>query len=152
MQIQLFEFTLLNMFEECLYFNSNALARTVSRIWTDAYKPFDLSPPHAFLLRVVLAKPGLMPRELAKELSLSRSTVTRFLDSLEKRDFLLRKMTAQDGREVQVYPTKKAIQIHRELDRTGGTLSKLMRELFGQDDLSKTVSNLRKLQSILKEH
>ena len=140
------------MFEECLYFNSNALARTVSRIWTDAYKPFDLSPSHAFLLRVVLAKPGLMPRELAKELSLSRSTVTRFLDSLEKRDFLLRKMTAKDGREVHVYPTKKAIQIHKELDQAGGTLSKLMRDIFGQDDLSKTVSNLRKLQTILKEH
>jgi len=65
------------MFENCLYFNSNALARTVSRIWTEAYRPFDLSPPHAFLLRLVLARPGLMPRELANELSLSRSTVTR---------------------------------------------------------------------------
>tara|TARA_R110002167_G_C12653454_1_gene649342 strand:- start:666 stop:1088 length:423 start_codon:yes stop_codon:yes gene_type:complete len=139
------------MFEECLYFNSNALARTVSRIWAEAYKPFDLSPPHAFLLRVVLAKPGLMPRELAKELSLSRSTVTRFLDRLEKRDFLLRKMTTQDGREVQVYPTKKAIQIHKELDQTGGSLSELMREFVGQDDLSQTVSSLRKLQTILEE-
>ena len=66
------------MFEECLYFNTNSLARTVSRIWAEAYRKFDLSPPHAFLLRAVLAKPGLLPRELAEELNLSRSTVTRF--------------------------------------------------------------------------
>lgn len=137
------------MFEECLYFNSNALARTVSRVWAEAYKPFDLSPPHAFMLRVVLAKPGLMPRELAKELSLSRSTVTRFLDSLEKRDFLMRKMTTQDGREIQVYPTKTAIEIHEQLDQTGRNLSKLMGKVIGQDDLSQTVSNLRELQKIL---
>jgi len=137
------------MFEECLYFNSHALARTVSRIWTGAYKPFDLSPSHAFLLRVVLAKPGLMPRELAKELSLSRSTVTRFLDSLEKRKLLVRKMTTQDGREVQVYPTKAAIEIHEKLDQTGKKLTKLMGKIIGQDDLSKTVSNLRRLQNIL---
>jgi DNA-binding MarR family transcriptional regulator len=137
------------MFEECLYFNSNTLARTVSRIWTEAYKPFDLSPPHAFLLRVVLSSPGLTPRELAEALHLSRSTVTRFLDSLEKRNFLIRKMTAQDGREIQVFPTESAIEIHNMLDQTGKNLTRLMGEIIGQDNLSQTVINLRKLQSIL---
>ncbi len=138
------------MFEECLYFNSNALARTVARIWAEAYKPLDLSPPHAFMLRVILAKPGLMPRELAEELTLSRSTVTRFLDSLERRDFLVRKMTTQDGREVQIYPTDQAIAIHKELDQTGKKLSMLMSELIGQEDLSITITNLRKFQKILE--
>ncbi len=138
------------MFEECLYFNSNALARTVSQIWTEAYKPFGLSPSHAFMLRAVLAKPGLMPRELAKELRLSRSTVTRFLDSLEERKYLIRKMTTQDGREIQVFPTKKAMQIHQDLDRTGKNLSKLMGKTIGQDDLAQAVANLRKLQNILE--
>lgn len=138
------------MFEECLYFNSNALARTVTRIWTEAYKSFDLSPPHAFMLRVVLAKPGLMPRELATELNLSRSTVTRFIDSLEKRGFLVRKMTAQDGREIQIFPTKSALAIHQELDRTGKQMSTLMHEVIGQQEISETVANLRKFQKILE--
>ncbi|PLY03036.1 MAG: MarR family transcriptional regulator [Desulfuromonas sp.] len=138
------------MFEECLYFNSNALARTLTRIWTEAYKSFDLSPPHAFLLRVVLAKPGLMPRELAAALSLSRSTVTRFLDSLEKRGFLERKMLARDGREVQIFPTESAQSIHEELDQTGKRLTKLMHELIGQQEVSDTISNLRKFQKTLE--
>lgn len=138
------------MFEECLYFNSNALARTVTRIWADAYKPFDLSPPHAFMLRVVLAKPGLMPRELAAELSLSRSTVTRFLDSLEKRGFLVRKVTTQDGRELQIYPTASSLKIHADLDQTGKQLSKRMGDLIGQTELSSTVDNIRKFQKALE--
>jgi len=139
------------MFEKCLYFNSNALARTVSRIWTEAYHQYNLSPPHAFLLRVVLAKPGLFPRELADELNLSRSTITRFLDSLEKRDLLVRKTTNKDGRELRVYPTKAAKEIHKKLDDIGGTLTKLMAEMFGKDELSQIVVKLREMQKYLKE-
>lgn len=138
------------MFEECLYFNTNALARTVTRIWTEAYKQFDLSPPHAFLLRVVLARPGLLPNELAIELGLSRSTVTRFLDSLEQRDFLKRKPTGKDGREVQIYPTARAEKIHRQLDSTGQELTKRMRTLFGNEEISATVETLRKLRRDLE--
>lgn len=138
------------MFEECLYFNSNALARTVTRIWAEAYKPFGLSPPHAFLLRVVLARPGLMPRELALELALSRSTVTRFLDSLEKRGFIARKMAAVDGREVHVFPTEMAKGLHRELDATGKKLSQRMAEIIGREDLSLAVSNLRQMREFIE--
>lgn len=137
------------MFEECLYFNTNSLARTVNRIWTAAYRQSDLSPPHAFLLRVVLAKPGLLPRELAGELNLSRSTITRFLDSLEKRDLLARMPTKKDGREVQVFPTKEAKEIHQELDDIGRNLTKLMREKIGKNDLSQAVAKLREMQKSL---
>ena len=139
------------MFEECLYFNSNALARAVTKIWTDAYKVYDLSPPHAFLLRLVLAKPGLLPRELAAELSLSRSTITRFLDSLEKRDLLTRKPTGTDGRELQVFPTEQAQAIHQQLDATGAELTRQMRALVGTDDLTVMVADIRKVQMMLDD-
>jgi DNA-binding MarR family transcriptional regulator len=137
------------MFEECLYFNSNALARTVSRIWTEAYRQFDLSPSHAFLLRVVLAKPGLLPRELAEELNLSRSTITRFLDSLEQRNLLIRKPTTEDARELQVYPTRTAKAMHQKLDSTGENLTRLMGKILGKNEVSQTVVKLRKLQKSL---
>ena len=139
------------MFEECIYFNSNALARTVSRIWTEAYQQFNLSPPHAFLLRVVLAKPGLFPRELAEELNLSRSTITRFLDGLEKRGLLVRKPAEKDGRGLQVYPTRTAKEIHQKLDDIGGRLTKLMAEIVGKDELTQTVAKLRQVQKSLKK-
>lgn len=139
------------MFEDCLYFNSNALARTVTRIWTNAYKPFDLSPPHAFLLRVVLVRPGLMPRELARELNLSRSTITRFLDSLEERGFLVRRLESTDGREMLIYPTDQSLAIHKQLDDTGKQLTRQMRELMGEEDLKLTISNLRKFQNALSD-
>lgn len=140
-----------NMFEECLYFNSNAMARAVTRLWSEAYGRYGLSPSHAFLLRVVLAKPGLLPGELAEELDLSRSTVTRFLDSLEQRNFLIRKQTKEDGREFEVHPTSKAKAIQRDLNSTGAKLTIRMGELFGERDLSRTVKMLRKMKKSLDD-
>jgi len=139
------------MFEECIYFNSNALARTVTRIWTEAYKEYDLSPPHAFLLRVVLAKPGLLPRELAKELKLSRSTITRFLDSLEKKELLIRQSVETDKREFKVFPTKKSKKIHNQLDKTGKNLSSKIGAIVGTEELSKTLKKLRKIQKQIEK-
>jgi len=140
------------MFEECLYFNSNALARTVTRIWKEKYRQFNLSPPHAFLLRVVLAKPGMLPRELAEELNLTRSTITRFLDSLEKQNLLVRKTTGSDGREVQIFPTQKAEKIQIQLNDTGKELTQLMKDILGNEELSEVVSTLRQIKKSIDKN
>ena len=80
---------------------------------------------------------------------MSRSTITRFLDSLEKRNLLARKPTKKDGRELQVYPTKAAKEIHQDLDDIGRNLTKLMRDKIGKDDLAQTVAKLREVQKFL---
>jgi len=139
------------MFEECIYFNGNALARSITRLWTEAYKEYDLSPPHAFLLRVVLAKPGLLPRELAHELKLSRSTITRFLDSLEKRGLLIRQTVETDKRELKVFPTKKSLEIHKKLDNTGKNLSSKMADIVGNKELTELLTKLRKIQKTIEK-
>ena len=139
------------MFEQCLYFNSNALARTVSRMWAEAYKKFDLSPPHAFLVKVVLTNPGISPRGLAEDLSLSRSTVTRFLDSLEKNGFVRRESIGKDGREIQVYPTDKAKNIRDQLNETRTELMERISTLLGDDEMPKTVATLRKTRNALEK-
>lgn len=139
------------MFEKCLYFNSNALARSVTRIWADAYKQYDLSPPHAFLVRVVLSSPGILPREIAEKLNLSRSTVTRFLDSLEKKGFLKRKTISGDGREIQVFPTSQAVEIHDGLLKTRKELMEKMESIFGENEILETVGKLREVRRKLEK-
>lgn len=137
------------MFEECLYFNSNALARSVSRLWTEAYKPLGLSPAHAFLLRAVLARPGIMPSELAQELHLSRSTVTRFLDSLAKRGFIIRNTVSGDGREISIFPSDQALSIKKELNLIGKQMTKKMHDCIGRDNVLETVKSIRDFQEII---
>lgn len=129
------------MFERCLYFNSNALTRRINKIWDNAFEEFGLSPAHAYLLRLVLNKPGFSQKEIAKELSLEKSTVTRFIDVLEKKGYLLRK---KSGRNQTIVPTALAKNIEHRLNQIGDRLYQRMVNLFGQNDLSEFVAKLRK--------
>ena len=70
------------MFEHCLYFNTAALARMLEKAWAEAFRPFDLAPPQAFMLRAVLDHPGRSPSELAQIMVIAKPTATRCLDGL----------------------------------------------------------------------
>jgi DNA-binding MarR family transcriptional regulator len=135
------------MFERCLYFNVNALARSVNRIWEDAFAEFGLSPSHAYLLRVVLAQPGLTPKQVGLELKLEKSTVTRFLDALEKKGFVRRKKgVSGDAREQGIYPTAKSQKIAERLERKGDELYQNMINKIGKTQLSDLVKQLRRIE------
>ena len=139
------------MFERCLYFNINALTRAVNRIWNEAFDEFDLSPSHAYLLRLVLSSPGLSPKQISRELKLEKSTITRFLDSLEKKDFIRRqKGISSDAREQGIYPTKKSEKIAVQLEEKGNELYKKMIKSIGKSDLTELVGELRKTEKSIK--
>jgi len=137
------------MFERCLYFNTQNLARTVNRIWTEEFKQYGLSPAHAYLLRMVLAEPGLLQREIGAQLGLSKSTVTRFIDSLEERGFLSRKVSNADGRESTIQPTRKARAIHKQLEASGNKLYQRMVSTLGEETVKSTVGKQRKIRGVL---
>ena len=131
------------MFEKCIYFNTNALARQVNKIWDDAFKPLGLSPSHAYVLRVVLKQPGISMKQIAEELELAPSTVTRFVDSLINNDFLKRIADEDDKRGTLVMPTKKGKKIHKALEKTGQGLYSQMNQLIGKKAFSELISDMR---------
>lgn len=139
------------MFERCLYFNINALARAVNRIWDEAFAEFGLSPSHAYLLRLVLSKPGLTNKRIGEELKLEKSTVTRFLTALEQKGFISRnKGVNRDARELGIYPTEKSEEIALQLEAKGNELYQKMTESVGQNSLTDLVGQLRETEQNLK--
>jgi len=138
------------MFDHCLYFNTTALARRLEREWTEAFAMFELSPPQAFMLRVILAKPGLLQRELADELSIARPTATRALDFLQTKGLIERRGRDGDGREVCIHPTKDAIAIHAALNKASGTVTSKLKSLLGDAEFGETVSKIRGVRSALE--
>jgi len=135
------------MFERCLYFNLNALTRKVNKIWEQAFREFGLSPAHAYLLRLVLANPGITQTGIATELKLAKSTVTRFVEALEAKGYLLRN---KSGREQLVFPTKMAKAIGAQLEQEGNTLYRRMIKNLGNDALVQLVGDLRDAGGKLK--
>ena len=74
-----------SQYAECLYFTSSALARKVEKMANECWKQVDLSPSHAYLLMAVLEEPGMQPGNLAEQLQLTPSTITRLIEKLEEK-------------------------------------------------------------------
>lgn len=138
------------MFDHCLYFNTTALARRLEREWATAFEPFDLSPPQGFLLRAILAAPGVPQRELAAMLAIARPTATRALDQLSDKGYIERKASAGDGREVCIFPTDKASAIQVRLNEASGRVTHRLKRFLGEEVFEETVAKVRGVRSALK--
>jgi MarR family transcriptional regulator, temperature-dependent positive regulator of motility len=138
------------MFDHCLYFNTSALARQLEREWGQAFKSFDLTPPQAFMLRAVLERPGLLQRELADELAISRPTATRALDGLEAKKLIERRASEADGRESVIYPTGKAMALGTALNEASGAVTTRLKRMLGASDFVETVEKVKGVRSALK--
>jgi DNA-binding MarR family transcriptional regulator len=132
------------MFDRCLYFNSNVFARKIEKLWIDAYAELGLAPAHAYLLRLVIEKPGLAQRDIAVELSLEKSTVTRFVDKMVAEDYLYRAISPTGNLKEQcIYATDKALQLQVALTETGNRLYKKMQGIFSVEELTEMVKWMR---------
>ncbi len=138
-----------DMFERCLYFNTNALARALDRRWRAAFCRFNLSPAHAYVLRMVLHQPGLTQQKLAAAMKLEKSTMARFLDGLEKKTLIARRMADSDQRQKLILPTSRAVAIHDDLEKTGAELYGAMVAAMGAQNVKALVTLLRAAQNAL---
>ena len=137
------------MFERCLYFNLNALARRLNRLWEEAFRAHGLSAPQGYLLRAVLEQPGISHKGLAEALVLEKSTVTRFVNALEKRGLVAREPGA--GREVAVTPTDEARALAAELETDAKRLNKTLRKRLGKKETRELVERLQRAAELIDE-
>lgn len=138
------------MFDHCMYFNTAALARRLEQEWSDAFAPFGLTPPQAFMLRAVLARPGLLQRELSAELSIAKSTATRAFDFLEAKGYIERRSGMADAREKCIFPTPAAVAIQTALNDASGVVTARLKKLLGAPAFSETVSMIKGVRSALE--
>jgi DNA-binding MarR family transcriptional regulator len=138
------------MFDHCLYFNTTSLARVVEREWTQAFKPFGVTPSQGFMLRLVLARPGLSQYEIAGELTISRPTATRLIDGLQALGLVERRAAEHDGRHWSVHPTRKALAMEEGLNTASGAVTRRIQQQIGRDNFQETVGKVRAVCSALK--
>ena len=137
------------MFDHCLYFNTTALARLLERAWTAAFADFELTPPQAFMLRLVLDQPGLSQRDLAEAMTIARPTATRVLDGLEARRLVRRRAGDADAREQRIHPTAEAEAIRDGLNAASGQVTRRLKALLGPQVFEQTVSKIRAVRTAI---
>jgi len=101
------------------------------------------------LLRVILEKPGSYQNALAKEMNITKPTASRGLDGLEKLGLIERLPSADDAREIEVHPTKKAKAIKDGLNAASGEVTKKFKKLLGANEFLDVVGKLRGISEVL---
>lgn len=139
----------MDMFDHCLYFNTTALARVLERRWAKAFKPFGLTPSQAFMLRVVLGKPGLLQSELATAMVITRPTATRTLDGLQELGLVERRSTGVDGRESAIYATDLSVAMREQLNAASAHVTTHLKKEMGADNFNQAVNQARSVRTIL---
>lgn len=139
------------MFEQCLYFNLNALTRKVNRIWESEFRQTGLSASHAYVMRLVLSEPGIFQKQIAEELHLDPSTVTRFVDALVERRLARRDTNHTDRRSAAVFPTAEGKRLQKKLEKSGDNLFQTVRARLGDKHVQELVTALREARSTLEK-
>lgn len=126
-------------YAQCLYFTTSALARKVEKLALESWKPVALSPSHAYLLLAVLQEPGLQPSQLADELQLQPSTITRLVQKLEQGKLVARTV---EGRLTNIYPTPKAKELYPQMRACLQEFTTAYAAIFGEEEGSKLVQTV----------
>lgn len=97
--------------------NINVISRCAHAYRSDSLEGSGLGASHYFYVMQVCANPGISQEQLAKNLYINKSSVTRAIAALEENGFVERRPCEEDKRVTRVYPTDKATEILPEVRR-----------------------------------
>lgn len=98
-----------------------------------------LSSSLAFLLMTVINKPGISPMEICDIMFLAPSTVTRFLDKMEKDLYVFRE---KHGKNIKVHPTQQGVDLRDELQNSWERLNMRYSAILGKESTTNLLDNL----------
>lgn len=103
-----------HLFHACLYFNANVFSRHLTKIADQAFSDTGISAPHASVMLMIYDNPGISPKDLSQALMLSPSTITRFIDSLIRKNLVTRKT---HGKSAFIYTTSEGNKLKPAIAR-----------------------------------
>jgi DNA-binding MarR family transcriptional regulator len=114
----------------CMYFTANRLSRAITRVADEAFAATGLTPAYGYLIRLVIGAPGITQKELSEKLYITPSTLTRFIDKLEGKQLVKRKV---QGKTVLVYPTDKGLSMEQSLRQASRKLKESYEAILGRE-------------------
>lgn len=132
----------------CLYHAANAMARSISRIADEEFAEADISPTQGFIVMTVVKRPGIRAGDIAKEMQLTPSTITRMLDKLEERGFVSR---SSEGKAMLVYPTPEALGAEQRIKTAWGKMYGRYAQALGHENGATLAQALNKASALLDQ-
>ena len=110
-----------------------------------------LCPSHHAFVLTVCRMPGCSQEEIASELCLNKSTVTRTLAHLEDQGYISREQSAVDRRQLLVYPTEKMLDALDEIRSVSREWNSLISEGIDEGELEVFYSVLSQMEQRAKQ-
>jgi DNA-binding MarR family transcriptional regulator len=120
----------------------------MNNIAEEAFKDMDITTTQGFTLILIEEKNMHTPSEIAKELKMNPSTITRFMDKLEKLGYIER---VYHGRKTEVITTLKGREKLAEIFDCWKKIHDLEIELFGDAAVRQLSEGIKKANKVLAE-
>jgi DNA-binding MarR family transcriptional regulator len=137
----------MSMYDHCLYFNLSALNRRITKIWEEEFGTLGLSPSHGYILAAIFEERGISHKALCELMEMDPSTITRFLDKLEKKGLII-KSNKWKGATFQI--THEGNLTSRKIIKLMGKLFNRMQTQFGKSEFSDLVDRLQRTRRSIK--
>ena len=111
----------------------------------------DLQSCHYAFVLAICREPGRSQEEIAKELCVNKSTVTRHLNYLEEADYIIRTPLPNDKRQFSVFPTEKMLSVLPEIRMASMEWMTLISQGIPQEDLDIFDSVLSRMEEKARE-
>lgn len=113
---------------------------------------FDITPEQWMLLVHLWQKDGMSQNEIAQNCAKDKTTITRAIDTLEKRGMVKRVKDDEDGRVNNIFLTEKAKQMHAEVIPTIRQTNEEAQIGIGLYDIEITKETLKKIYNNLSPY
>ena len=134
-------------FNQSLYYQSNRLARKLSKIAEDAFKPSGLAPTYAYLLMLLDQWKELSLSDISTGLDIDPSTTTRFIDRLLKKELVRRR---KEGRYGYISLSPKGISKMPQIRECNDNLEIQITKMFGPKTSNKHTEYLSEIINKIK--
>lgn len=135
------------LINECLYFTANKLARVITKMAEEEFMICGLSPTYAFFVNIVNERDGLSQKEIGGILHIKPSTITRFVDKLEAKELVKRKIS---GKKSLIYSTEKGRNIQSDIDKAWLSLHDRYSKIIGYDEGDELTALINKVADMLE--
>ena len=134
------------------------LMKSIGEIWRcanlyrmKAYEPLNINSFQDTYLLQICKNPGITQDQLSKIIYVHKSNVARQVASLEEKGLVYRLTHQEDKRILQVYPTKKALDLMPLIMKMNQQWNQLLMNELPLDDQQKFLEILSFLASKAKE-
>lgn len=111
----------------------------------------DLQSSHYAFILAICKEPGRSQEELARELCINKSTVTRNLNYLEEKGYISRNALPSDKRQFSVFPTDKALDVLPQIKSASAQWMSLLSEGIDESEMDIFNSILERMEATARK-